>query len=100
MVSAFLCPGATCDTSSVPTAPEASSTTTAARSSVAMSTFMARCSYTVRVEALSRTMRSPETNSTRSTRCDPMSANARDGPPSEASTRQSSSCGVASQSCR
>ena len=41
---AFLRPGATCDTSRVPTAPEASSTTTATRSSVAMSTFFARCS--------------------------------------------------------
>ena len=44
--------------------------------------------------------RSPVTNSTRSHQCEPMSAKARDGPDSSASTRQLSSWSVDSQSCR
>jgi hypothetical protein len=44
--------------------------------------------------------RSPVTNSTRSHQCEPMSAKARDGPDSAASTRQLSSSSVESQSCR
>ena len=48
----------------------------------------------------SRAMRWPVTNSARSHQCEPMSANARDAPPSSASTRQLSSSGSSSQSCR
>ena len=45
-------------------------------------------------------MRCPVTNSARSHQCEPMSANARDAPPRSASTRQLSSSGRSSQSCR
>jgi hypothetical protein len=54
----------------------------------------------VRVCALISAIRSPVTNSVRSHQCDPMSANVRDGPPAVSSTRQLSSSGFASQSCR
>ncbi len=45
-------------------------------------------------------MRWPETNSARSHQCEPMSANAREAPPRSSSTRQLSSSGRSSQSCR
>ena len=54
----------------------------------------------VMVCAESRVMRCPETNSARSHQWEPMSANARDGPPRPASTRQLLSSGASSQSWR
>jgi hypothetical protein len=53
-VSEFLRPGATCDTSRVPIAPDAVSTTRATASSVAMSRLVARSVKTVRLVAASR----------------------------------------------
>ena len=60
----------------------------------------ARSANTVDVCAQIAAIRSPVMNSTRSHQCEPMSANAREGPPSAASTRQLSSSADASQSCR
>ena len=54
----------------------------------------------IEVVATRLAMRSPVTHSARSHQCDPMSPNARDGPPSAGSTRQLVAVGDSSQSCR
>ena len=66
----------------------------------AWASVLMRSATAVRVRAQRRVMRWPETNSARSHQCEPMSANAREAPPRSASTRQLSSSGRSSQSCR
>ena len=98
----FLRPGEIWLTTRVPAAPRSVSnimvaasspaTVTRCRSPVARWKALAwpasRSAKAVIVRAESRAMRWPVTNSIRSHQCEPMSANARDGPPSTGSTRQ------------
>ena len=59
-----------------------------------------RCLMVIEVVATSWAIRSPVTHSARSHQCEPMSPNARDGPPALGSTRQLVARGSSSQSCR
>ena len=59
-----------------------------------------RCLMVIEVVATSWAIRSPLTHSARSHQCEPMSPNARDGPPALGSTRQLVERGSSSQSCR
>ena len=61
---------------------------------------LARSGTTVATCAQTAAIRSPVTNSARSHQCEPMSAKAREAPPSAGSTRHESSSGVDSQSWR
>jgi hypothetical protein len=94
-------PAETCETSSEPVAPASVSKRSAAMSSV--STAWAspplarakdavasprRVSWAVAVRAATAVRRWPLRNSIRSHQCEPMSAKARERPPSPASTRQ------------
>jgi len=72
----------------------------APRANAAREASWSRCGTAVTVRAQSRAMRWPETNSARSHQCEPMSANAREAPPSSASTRQLSSAALESQTFR
>jgi hypothetical protein len=98
-----------------PTAPPSVSNCTIATSSVrigraepwpltdwkaARGSLLMRWGNAIIVRAQRREMRWPEMNSARSHQCEPMSANARDAPPNSSSTRQLSSSGRSSQSCK
>ena len=97
--SRFFRPAETWLITALPTAPAAVRNCTTTMSSVV--TFRPpRSGVLVAVCALTSTTRSPVTNSARSTQCDPMSANARLGPPLAASTRQFVSEAFNNQSCR
>ena len=107
-------PAETCEITVEPTIPASVSNITAAMSSVSTArgtpspspraneraSRRGRSAWATAVRALTETIRWPETNSTRSHQCEPMSAKAREGPPSSGSTRQLSSDGASSQSWR
>ena len=110
----FLRPADTCEITVEPTIPESVSNMTVAMSSVSTArgapspsprsneraSRRGRSAWATAVRALSDAIRWPETNSIRSHQCEPMSAKAREGPPSAGSTRQLSSDGASSQSWR
>jgi hypothetical protein len=100
--SRFLRPAETCETTTEPVAPASVSKRTRAASSVSTARASPspsprskeapadwrRRSWAMLVRATSEVIRWPLTNSTRSHQCEPMSAKAREGPPSSAATRQ------------
>ena len=110
----FLRPAETCEITVEPTIPASVSNITVAMSSVSTgrgapppsprsnecASWRGRSAWATAVRAQTATIRWPATNSIRSHQCEPMSANAREGPPSSGSTRQLSSAAPSSQSCR